>query len=63
MNGFFVPPGEPQALAAALERVLDDPALAARLGESGRSTILRDFTWKRVGEKLETRYVDLLKRA
>ena len=29
-------PEEPEALAAALRRVLDDPELAARLAEAGR---------------------------
>jgi glycosyltransferase involved in cell wall biosynthesis len=61
-NGLFVPPGEPRALAAALERVLDEPGLGPRLGAAGRSTILREFTWKRVGEKLEARYENLLGR-
>jgi len=59
-NGFFVPPGDAAALAKRLEHVLDDPALAARLGEEGRATILRDFTWTRVGEKLEANYQRLL---
>jgi glycosyltransferase involved in cell wall biosynthesis len=52
-------PGDPAALAAGLERVLDDPALRARLGAEGRATILREFTWKRVGEKLEAHYARL----
>jgi len=58
-NGFLVPPGDPAALATGLERVLDDPALRARLGAEGRATILREFTWKRVGEKLEAHYARL----
>ncbi len=31
-SGLLVPPGEPEALAEALVRVLGDPELAARLG-------------------------------
>jgi len=62
VNGYMVPPGDPAALAAALERVLDDPQLASRLGDGGRRTILRDFTWTRVGEKLEAVYLNLLAR-
>jgi alpha-maltose-1-phosphate synthase len=61
-NGFLVPPGVPAALAARLEQVLDDAQLSARLGAGGRQTILRDFTWSRVGEKLEARYTQLLRR-
>lgn len=62
-NGFMVPAGQPQQLAAQIEHVLDTPGLAMRLGTAGRATILRDFTWTRVGEKLERCYVDLLERS
>lgn len=36
-RGVLVPPSDPVALAAALGRVLGDPALAARLGEQARA--------------------------
>lgn len=36
MSGLLVPPGDPPALAAALSRLLGDPALRARLAEGGR---------------------------
>jgi starch synthase len=59
-NGFLVPPGDPPALAARLDEVLDSPELARRLGEEGRRTILREFTWTRAAEKLESHYLRLL---
>jgi len=34
-TALLVPPGDPEALAAAVRRVLDDPALARSLGEAG----------------------------
>jgi len=37
VNGFLTPPGDPQAMAVALLRLLDDPALASRMGDAGRS--------------------------
>jgi len=60
VNGYLVPPGNAEALASRLEAVLDAPELARRLGDEGRRTILRDFTWTRVAEKLETHYQRLL---
>ena len=38
-TGLLVPPANPAALAAAIERLLDDPALASRLGSEGRNSI------------------------
>ena len=39
-TGFLVPPRAPAALAARLAQVLDDPALAARLGAGARQAAL-----------------------
>jgi glycosyltransferase involved in cell wall biosynthesis len=38
-NGIVVPAGEPVALAGALRRLADDPALRARLGAAGRADV------------------------
>jgi len=43
-DGVLVPPCDPVALAAALSRVLADPALAARLGTAARDKVLRRHT-------------------
>jgi len=42
-TGFLVPPGEAQALAAVLERLVGDPELRLRLGAAGRDRALRHF--------------------
>ena len=39
LNGLLVPPGDPDALAAAIERVLMDQALAKRLAEAGLARV------------------------
>ena len=36
VNGFLTPPGDPEAMAAALLHLLDDPALARRMGKAGQ---------------------------
>lgn len=43
-NGRLVPPGDEQALAAALDALLDDDAERARLGANARATVLGEFT-------------------
>lgn len=43
--GVLVPPGDVDALVAALGRVLDDPAERARMGEAGRARALEKFSW------------------
>ena len=43
VNGFLVPPGDPEALADAIERLHADPGLRARLGAAARRRIEADF--------------------
>jgi len=50
-NGLLVPPGDPQAMAQALERVLGDAALWQRLSAAGRLDVQR-FAWPQVAERL-----------
>jgi len=47
-TGFVVPPSEPAAFAAALERVLADPVLARRLGAEGRRRVEAHSSWEEV---------------
>jgi glycosyltransferase involved in cell wall biosynthesis len=42
-TGLLVPPGDAQSLAAAIERLLQDPVLRRRLGEAGRIRIAEHF--------------------
>lgn len=58
-TGLLVPAGSPEALQAAIERVLDDPILAARLGEAGRERA-RLFTTHRLATSLAALYRELL---
>jgi len=49
-TGLCVPPGDAGALAAALERVLSDGALAGRLARQGREHAVSGYSWSRVAE-------------
>jgi glycosyltransferase involved in cell wall biosynthesis len=46
-TGLLVPPDDPQALAAAIATLLDDPSLAASLAEAGRDSAERRYTTRR----------------
>lgn len=54
--GFLVPPGDAQALAAAINRALSDAALRRRLGEAGRARVLEMFTWERAAQATVAEY-------
>ncbi|HEY4634701.1 MAG TPA: glycosyltransferase [Candidatus Limnocylindrales bacterium] len=43
VSGLLVTPGDSGAIAAALRRLVDDPALRARLGDAARARVVRDF--------------------
>jgi glycosyltransferase involved in cell wall biosynthesis len=55
-TGLLVPPADPAALAAALERLTRDPALAARLGEAGRKHVATAFGWPAIMAQWEECY-------
>jgi glycosyltransferase involved in cell wall biosynthesis len=43
-TGLVVEPGDAEALAGALNRLLHDAPLRFRMGEAGRARVARDFT-------------------
>jgi glycosyltransferase involved in cell wall biosynthesis len=59
-TGLLVPPGRPDELAAALRRVLENPALGRSLGQAGRSRVEAQFSWASVAERTERVYADAI---
>ncbi len=55
-----VPPGDTEALAQALKRVLDDDDLAAQLGQAGRDRVMTHYTWQSVARQTVQWYRDYL---
>jgi colanic acid/amylovoran biosynthesis glycosyltransferase len=56
IDGFVVPPRDPEALAGAIEALWENPALRAELGQAGRARVQEEFSLDSVTD----RFVDLL---
>lgn len=59
-TGLLVPEKDEAALARAILRILDDPALATELGEKGFAHTREFFDWDRITTELENIYRDVL---
>jgi glycosyltransferase involved in cell wall biosynthesis len=57
--GLLVPPRDPGALGAALERLWADPELGRRLGEYGRTQTVPRFTWESTADGVDRLYREL----
>jgi starch synthase len=59
-TGVLVPPANPDALAAALTRLLNDPDARRRMGQAGRKRVEAQFSWASVAERTERVYADAI---
>ena len=60
-SALLIPPRDPAALAAAIERLLEDAPLRARLGAEARSVFRRRFTIDAITERLVDLYRQILR--
>lgn len=60
-DGILVEPGNSDALATAIRRLIDDPDLRARLSRAGEERA-QLFTWERVGQAVEEYYGFVIRR-
>ena len=51
---------EPKAFAEAVIRLLKDPSVRRRIGESGRARVEQDYDWRSISEKLHQLYTKIL---
>jgi len=56
----MVPPGNYEAYADAIIRLLDDPALCQQMGAEGRKRVEQEYNWEKEGKKLLDFYAEVL---
>jgi glycosyltransferase involved in cell wall biosynthesis len=59
-TGVLVPPNDPQALAEAINSLLDDPQRMKRMGARGRGRVREHFTWDKVAERMVGYFREIL---
>jgi D-inositol-3-phosphate glycosyltransferase len=62
-TGLLVPPRCPERLAAALDTLLADPELRARMGAAGRSRVVAAYDWREIARKTEINYRRIIRSA
>ncbi len=60
-TGLLVPPGDPAALADALNVLVHDPDLAVAMGSRGRKRALADFGWAAIAAQTAALYAELVR--
>lgn len=62
-TGFLIPEQDPEALAAALRRLIDEPGLRHQLGENARQAAIAHFDMVAQSRRLEERLLDVIAAA
>ncbi|MGO9340671.1 MAG: glycosyltransferase [Terracidiphilus sp.] len=60
ISGFLVPSDDPDALSAAILRMLSDPSQAHAMGVAGRNLVAEKFTTEAMMNRITTAYAKLL---
>jgi D-inositol-3-phosphate glycosyltransferase len=58
-TGFLVPARDPDAVAARLARLHDDPALATAMGEHGLRRAYQHYTWRTIAQQTAAIYASV----
>jgi starch synthase len=62
-TGLLTPPGDPEALASALNALIADPARAAAMGGAGRERAVTEFSWTTIAAQTARLYASLVPRS
>lgn len=60
VTGFVVPPEDPAALGAVLQRLLEDVGLRKTMGNAGRARVVTEFTPEKLLERTQRIYREVL---
>lgn len=60
VTGLVVPPEDPQALRAAMQRLADDPAMAQSMGDAARARFETLFSARRMAQSYQAIYRELV---
>jgi L-malate glycosyltransferase len=60
-TGILVPPGDPKALAGALERLIGSEELRARFGQNGRRFVEQCYAWEHCVDLMEQVYASAMR--
>lgn len=59
INGFLVPPAEPDAIAVAIIKLLKDRDLKEKMGKAGREFVIKNLTVEAMIDQTEALYLEL----
>lgn len=60
-DGLLVPPGDPEALAAAVQRLADNsPQQRLAMGMAGRRKVESRYSWNRIADRLDSVYANVI---
>jgi glycosyltransferase involved in cell wall biosynthesis len=62
-SGFLIPPGDKEALATALKKLLDYPSLRQWMGQKGRQKVLEKFSPLHRAQAVEEAYAAAIKKS
>ncbi len=60
VTGLIVDPGDVDGLRRSIERLVRQPALAARMGRQAREDVVAEWTWSRCAERCLAAYAELM---